>query len=458
MTITGEPAAGAYRDRVQMTLSQLAVALDGRLVGSDGVVQGVSIDSRELVPGQMFVALVAERDGHDFVGAACERGARACLVSRPVGVAPEVSVVEVPDTATALQDLGRFARDELAHAAVVGITGSVGKTSTKDLLAAILSQAGVTAASERSFNNEIGLPLTLANAPADCRFVVTEMGARGLGHIALLASIARPTVGVVTAVAEVHTELFGTLDDVARGKGELIELLPSSGTAVLNVEDRRVAAMANRTDASICRVALAAGPYAGGADVTYEVVSMDADLRPIVRLVIGGQEITVRLGVAGAHQAGNAALAAGAAARLGARLADIEAGLASATLSPWRMAVARAASGRIVVNDAYNASPTSMRAALDSLLNLTASRRVAVLGPMAELGDDGDQRHRDVAEYATERGITVIAVGTDAYGIDPLPHDEAVSTVDSLGPDVAVLVKASRVAAFERLAARLLER
>ena len=293
------------------------------------------------------------------------------------------------------------------------------------------------------------------NAPDDARFVVAEMGARGAGHIALLCSIARPTVGVVTAVAEVHTELFGSIDDVGVAKRELVEALPPSGTAVLNADDPRVAAMVGFTSARVCRVGRASSG-ARGLEVAFDVVDVDSDLRPLVRLVIAGEVLTVRLGVAGAHQATNAALAAGAAHGLGVDLATIAAGLERAELSPWRMEIHRAPGGRVVINDAYNASPTSMRAALDALCALDGPHHVALLGPMAELGADSAQRHREVAAYAASAGVTVIAVGTTDYGVEASSFEEALAAVRELGPSVAILVKASRVAGLETLASALL--
>jgi UDP-N-acetylmuramoyl-tripeptide--D-alanyl-D-alanine ligase len=418
---------------------------------------GASIDSRRLAPGALFVAIRAERDGHDFVPAAVEAGAGGLLVeSGRMGAFPdEVPTIAVADTGEALLALGRAARERL-RGVVVGITGSVGKTSTKDLLAAALSSARRTAASEGSFNNDLGVPLTLANAPDDADVAVVEMGARGPGHILRLCDVARPTLAVVTAVAAAHTEAFGDLDAIAAAKSELVAALPASGTAVLNADDPRVLAMGDRTAARVVRYAVHS-VRGGGADVVADMVSLDATLRPrfVVRSPWG--DATVRLGARGVHQVGNALAALSVAGILGVPLEEAAGALAAARLSPWRMELCTAPGGAAILNDAYNANPASMAAALAALAALPVDRRIAVLGEMAELGARRGEEHRAIAALAERLGIEVLAVGTDAYGIAPLPGlDEAVVALGPLGPGDAVLVKASRIAGLERLAARLL--
>ena len=221
---------------MRFSTTELATHLGGSLIGPDVTVDGAGIDSRTIAPGQLFVPVVAERDGHAFIGAALAAGAAAYLTQEgPAGG----TAVAVEDTGTALMNLGVLARSRVATG-VVGITGSVGKTTTKDLLRHCLASTFRTAASERSFNNELGLPLTLLNAPDDAQWVVLEMGARGVGHIAQLARVGRPDVGIVTSVAMAHVEFFGGLDGVARAKGELVRALPESGVAVLNFDDARV--------------------------------------------------------------------------------------------------------------------------------------------------------------------------------------------------------------------------
>jgi len=444
---------------VRLTLDDVARVTGGRVVGpADLVVDGATMDSRALRPGQLFVALQADRDGHDFLTDARAAGAGAVLLERADDGGPAVVVA---DAGAALTVLGAHARDRLdgvvvdgRPVAVIGVTGSVGKTSVKDLIAAATAPSRTTAASLRSFNNELGVPLTLLEAADDTEVAVIEMGARGVGHVRELCAIARPTIGVVTAVALAHTEAFGAIDEVARTKGELVESLTADGTAVLNLGDERVAAMAGRTTAGVLTYGLDRG------DVRAEGVVLDDHLRPRFTLVTpwGGAEVL--LAVRGRHNAENAAGAAAAALAAGADFDGVVAGLSDATLSPWRMELTVAPSGARVLNDAYNANPTSMLAALDALADMEADRHTAVLGPMAELGEHADPEHRRITQRAEALGVRIVAVDTDAYGpgTDVVTGvDGAVAALGDLGPGDALLIKASRVAGLERLAHRLLD-
>lgn len=443
---------------VQLTVAEIATAVRGDVVGADVaeavevVVDGASIDSRTVAGGQLFIPLVAERDGHDFIAGAIERGAAAYLTARDPIAGAAVPAVRVDDTMAALTRLGASVRDRLPDA-VIAVTGSVGKTSVKDLLAAVLATTFATAASERSFNNEIGVPLTLANAPDGTEVAVLEMGARGIGHIRTLCDVARPTTAVVTMVAEVHTSEYpGGLDDVARAKGELVEAVPIDGTVVLNASDARVRRMAELTDA---RVLL----YGVQGDVVAQRVAVDDDLRPRFRLSSPWGTTDVTLGVHGVHQVGNALAAAAAALAQGVPLQAVAEGLGQASLSPWRMELHRTPSGATIINDAYNSNPTALAAALHSLAALDARRRVAVLGVMAELGPSSDDRHRELGELADELDIEVVSVACPAYdaGTDVDDIDAAVDAVGALGESDAVLVKASRSAGLERVALALLD-
>lgn len=438
------------------TAADVARATGGRLAqpGRDDLT-GVGIDSREVADGQLFVAIRGERDGHDFVGDAVSAGAGGVLVEPGRGPDLGTAVIEVPDTGKALLALGSAARDRL-NADVVGITGSVGKTSTKDLVSAALSRARRVTSSVRSFNNELGVPLTLANAPLETDAAVIEMGARGPGHIALLCRVARPTVAVVTAVAAVHTEAFGDLESIAKAKGELVEALPEGGTAVLNHDDPRVRAMDSRSPRSSSVFYSASGAVA--ADVVAESAVLDGDLRPSFTARTPWGDAEIRLEARGLHQVGNSLAALTAAGILGIPIDEAAAGLRAARLSPWRMEISRTSSGATLINDAYNSNPTSLAAALDALEALPVTRRIAVLGEMAELGERSAEEHRRMADDASSRGIEVIAVGTGAYGVDPVPDVDAALDLLArrhLGESDAVLVKASRVAGLERLASRL---
>ncbi len=435
---------------VKFLASEIAHAVGGTLAGPDVEVRGAAIDSRLVQPGQLFIPVSGERDGHDFIPMARDAGAVATLTSR----APEAGItsIVVPDTAAAFTTLGAYARTKLGER-VVGITGSVGKTSTKDLTASALGRLHVVTASEKSFNNELGVPLTLVNAHDDTDVAVIEMGARGAGHIAWLCDIARPTIAVVTAVELVHAELMGDLDAIARAKGELPASLPPDGVAVLNGANARVAAMAGRTSARSILYGVDHG------DVRAANVELDPDLRARFRLETSWGSTDVHLGVRGLHHVSNALAAATVALLCDVPIDEVAAGLEVSELSPWRMELRTAPSGTRVLNDAYNAGPASMEAALRAVAHLDAARHHAVLGPMAELGVEGPAQHRRIASLVDELGVRLIAVGTTDYGVAPVPDaDAALDALGELGPDDAVLVKGSRVAGLEVVAERLLSR
>jgi UDP-N-acetylmuramoyl-tripeptide--D-alanyl-D-alanine ligase len=429
---------------VRFSTSDVASELGGELVGPDVGVDGVSIDSRTLQPGQLFVPIVAARDGHEFIASALSAGAPAYLTTGPpVGA----TAVVVADTGRALMRLGEVARARLAGG-VVGITGSVGKTTTKELLRRCLASAYRVGASERSFNNELGLPLTLCNVEDDARWVVLEMGARGVGHIRRLAAVARPDVGIVTSVAMAHVEFFGDLDGVARAKSELVAALPETGVAVLNFDDPRVARMAAQSPCPVLGYAVDTD-----AEVRAEDVTVDADLRPRFRLRSPWGDGEVRLALRGLQQVPNALAAAGAALWCGVGIEAVEQALAEVTGPPLRMEVHRSETGPVLVVDCYNANPASTEAALRSLAALPAGRKVALLGLMAELGAETEPEHHRLAVLAEQLGIDVVGYQTDLYG-DPRVDDAAaaVALLRALGPGDAALVKGSRVARLEEVA------
>jgi len=456
--------------------AEIADIVGGRLAQGDPatVIDTVTQDSREIADladtPALFVPIVADRDGHDFVGAS---GAAAALSSRPVadlvGVPADMAVIEVDDTALALSELGSAGRARLRGRPVIGITGSVGKTTTKDFLAAILGADRPTHASHRSFNNEIGVPLTVLQAPDDTEALVLEMGARGIGHIASLCAVGRPTVGIVTVVGAAHTSEFGSVEAIAEAKGELIEALPSAadgGVAVLAAAHPLVMGMAERTSATVVTF----GP---GGDVTAESVTLDDELVPRFTLVSPQGRADVVLGARGTHLVDNALAAAAAALSIGVPMAAVVAGLAEPVLSPMRMALVRTARGTRILDDTYNANPLSVEAALRSLAAMpvvAGGRRVAVLGEMAELGDVSAAEHARMGTVAADLGIHVIAVSAPDYlaALDAdRPADLAAGIPEALrlladppvgapiGPDDAVLVKGSRVAGLERLVALL---
>ncbi|PSK91798.1 UDP-N-acetylmuramoyl-tripeptide--D-alanyl-D-alanine ligase [Murinocardiopsis flavida] len=467
---------------IALSLDRIAEITESRLSGparpADTVTGPVVVDSRQELSGGLFVALNGERaDGHDFAAAAVEAGAVAVLGSRPVDGVP-VLVVDGGDPAV-LDALGRLAAHvlgELPSADVIGVTGSAGKTTTKDLLAQALRRLGPTIAPPGSFNNEIGHPLTVLRADPATRFLALEVSARGIGHIAHLCRIAPPRIGVVLNVGSAHLGEFGSKEAIATAKGELVEALPPAGeggVAVLNADDPAVRAMAARTAARV--VTFSDGSE--DADVYAREVDLDATGRVRFRLHVGGASARVRLALVGGHQLHNALAVAAVAAELGMGIDDIADLLGSAgAVSRWRMEVGERADGVTVVNDAYNANPESMAAALRTLVAMAAGRRrVAVLGEMAELGEGHQEAHEAVGRLVAESGTELlVVVGAEAGpigdGARNSPHWTAEREIvavpdaahaaealrDRLLPGDVVIVKGSRVVALEQVAEQLM--
>lgn len=482
-------------------LSEIARAIGARVVPpadagpeADPVVgPDVVIDSREATPGALFIAFPGERvDGHDFVPAAVAAGAAAAVTQRPLEVGVPCLVVEDPQAALAA--LARHVVDTSPALSVVGITGSSGKTSTKDLVAQVLRTAGPTVAPVGSFNNEIGAPLTATRCDASTRYLVAEMGARGIGHVAYLCTITPPTVAVVLNVGHAHLGEFGSQAAIAQAKGELVEALGPDGWAVLNGDDPNVSAMAARTQGHVARFAVGGRPADGGEVLVWaeDVVADELDRHRFTLhvedrsavLPDGAGEIAtaafpVRLRQLGAHQVPNALAAAAAAYVLGLDPARIAGALDEAVgLSRWRMEITERPDGPVIINDSYNANPDSMASGLGTLARIGDRRRardprarvVALLGDMLELGEDAAREHRRIGALAAGLGITdLLAVGEHAADIvagaqaTPVDIRTAVvpdkfaltAAVTPLGPSDVVLVKASRGLALETVAAEL---
>lgn len=453
-----------------MSLAQVAEVVGGSVHGEPGagevVVDGpVVIDGREASAGSLFAAFVGDRvDGHDHVDQAAAAGAVAVLGSRPTGL----PTVVVEDVRSALQLLASYVVGRVraeGDLTVLALTGSQGKTSTKDLLAAVLGEAAATVATRASFNNELGMPLTALRVEPGTRFLVLEMGARGRGHIAELCALVRPDVSVVLNVGQAHLGEFGSREAIAEAKGELVEALAADGTAVLNAGDERVAAMAARTSARV----LSFGDVPG-ADVRVEDLVLDRLGRPTFRLATADATAEVTLRLVGAHQALNAAAATAAALATGLDLADVATSLARVeTLSQWRMELRELDRGVVVLNDSYNANPDSVVAALEALVSIatdSTTRTIAVLGEMRELGDAHEAEHRGVGARAAELGVDrVVVVGEAARGIHEGAGERSVLLADNaaavawLAEHVAegdvVLIKASRGARLDEVAATL---
>ncbi len=473
---------------IPLTLAEVADAVGGAVHGCDGtqVVSGsVEFDSRRVGPGGLFVAVPGERvDGHDFAIAAMAAGAVGVLAGRPVGVpavlaprpsvsAHSVSYALAADTdgvgAAALAALAALAR-AVVHTLsqtglqVVGLTGSSGKTSTKDMVAALLAPLGATVAPPGSFNNEIGHPWTALRSDAGTRHLVLELSARGPGQISALCRVAPPSIGVVLNVGSAHLGEFGTRDAVATAKGELVEALPATGVAVLNADDPAVAAMDRRTSARVVRFGRAREAAVRATDI-----ALDGAGCPSFRLITPVGQAAVQLAVPGEHQVSNALAAATVALELGATPAATAAILTRyRPVSRWRMEVTERPDGVTVVNDAYNANPESVAAALRTLVAMcgTGRRSWAVLGPLAELGEATAQAHREIGALAGRLGVDrLVVVGEQARSMySPVPHSVLVPDVAAalellhgeLASGDVVLIKASRAVGLERIAEGLL--
>ncbi|MCS4536190.1 UDP-N-acetylmuramoyl-tripeptide--D-alanyl-D-alanine ligase [Corynebacterium sp. HS2168-gen11] len=476
---------------IPLTLEQIRAVVAGRLEhgSSDTVVTGnVEFDSRKIHAGDLFVALAGARvDGHDFVAQTIEQGAVAALTARSVGE----SAIVVPPVASehnqayafahdtdgsvaavlaALSKLARHVVDTL-DVTVVGVTGSAGKTSTKDMMATVFAAAGPTVAPPGSFNNEIGHPYTVLRCTHETQYLIAELSARGKGHIAKLAEIAPPTIGVVLNVGSAHVGEFGSQENIAAAKGELVEALPADGVAVLNADDPLVAAMASRTQARVLYYSTTQP-----VDVYASDIVLDESARARFTLHFNDATAPIALQVHGEHQVSNALAAAAAALAAGIPFATVAAQLSAHTAaSEHRMDVQVRADGLTVVDDSYNANPDSMRAALTAAVNMRTpqGRVIAVLGPMGELGVTARNDHEAVIEYAHDLGVdAVMAIGehpdVHAYatrsrqlGIPCQWLGDAASGLTALReyiqPHDVVLVKASNAAQLWTIASGLLE-
>lgn len=455
---------------IPMTLAEVAGVVGGRLVDADPdiVVTVAASDDRDCVPGTLFACIKGERvDGHDFIPGARERGAVAVLATRPVGV----PAIVVDDVVQALGALASYVIQRLPGTLALGITGSSGKTTTKDLLAAILAPHGETVAPRGSFNSEVGLPLTVLSCTTRTKYLVLEMGMRGRGHIRYLCDIAHPRIAGVINVGSAHLELLGSREAIAEAKGEIIEGLPSDGTAVLHADNPMVMAQAGRTAARV--VTFGESP---GADLRATDIELDSRARPRFTLQWAGESVPVALTLSGEHQVANALAATAFALAAGIGLSDIVAVLETyAPVSKWRMEVTERADGVTVVNDAYNANPESMRAALKALAAMGEGRRTwAVLGEMREIGDTTVDEHDSIGRLAVRLDISrLIAVGEGARPIHLaashegswgnesawVPDAQAAIAIleEELGPGDIVLVKASRSIGLEAVATAVLE-
>ncbi|MCL4515768.1 MAG: UDP-N-acetylmuramoyl-tripeptide--D-alanyl-D-alanine ligase [Firmicutes bacterium] len=461
----------------RLWVKDILTATGGQLLQGPriGHVKGISTDTRTVNAGELFIPLIGENfDGHRFIRQAAEKGAAGVLIGQGYEVPEEWGkdgapfVIRVGDTLRALQDLARWYRTRF-DLPVVAVTGSNGKTTTKDMVAAILSRRWKTLKTEGNYNNEIGLPLTLLRLDKATQAAVVEMGMRGAGQIEALAHLAKPTVGIVTNVGEVHMELLGSREAIARAKAELVAALDEGGLAVLNADDPRVAAMRLQTRARV----LTFGVSGNGARIPVDCLADNIQshgIRGVIfRVSFGGKNWRVDLPVPGTHNVYNALAAACTALGLGFAPEEVAEGLAGCRLSKMRLEAVEAPGGWLVINDAYNASPASMRAALQILAeSRDKGRIVAVLGDMGELGGLSEEAHRAMGEFVLKLGIDwLVTVGAKASLISQaarqkgFPRErsavcatnaEALKQLDGIvQPGDVVLVKGSRVMKMEEV-------
>lgn len=450
-------------------LEDLARIVEGRMAGGDPsqLVLNISTDSRTLQPGDLYVPLKGERfDGHDFIWEAVSRGAMGFLTSQSYTREDDLAIIRVRDCLAALQALAREVRNRSSYR-TIGLTGSTGKTSTKDFLKSILARRFKVRATPKSYNNEVGLPLTILAAGSQDEILIAELGMRGEGQIAQLCEILRPDMGIVTRIGPVHLETLGPEDRIARAKGELVEAIPETGLVVLNRDDRWFPYMVGKARGRVVSYGIDSE-----AEVRATDIELDAEARPSFQLISRNGKTLVKLETMGEHNVANALAAAALADGLGVSMEEIRGGLQEAELSGMRMEMVRVGGIRII-NDAYNANPMSMKAALRTLSHMgKRARTIALLGDMLELGEKAVYYHREIGREVVEQKIDfLIAVGdlskyTYEAAVEAGLEQKRALLVDSLD-DAAneikkilssgdvLLIKASRAIGLERVLERI---
>ncbi len=442
-----------------MKLSTLASLLHGQLIGSDQNYSSVSLDSRSLKVGSLFVAISGEKfDGHAFIEQAKSQGAVAALVDKPVS--SELPLVQVADTRIALGQLAQAHRQQFSIP-VIALTGSCGKTTTKEMLRAILSESGSVLASTKSFNNDIGVPLTLFDLITQHRFAVIEMGANHPGEIAYLSQITQPNIALITNIGPAHLQGFGSIDKVAQAKSEIFLGLSPDGIAVINADDPFEKDWQGRlANHSIIRFGLNKE-----ADFSARQVDLDPQGKVQFILVTPKGEIAIHLALPGKHNLLNALAAAAVAQQVGISLSAIKTGLEKMQDVPGRLAIVKSKTGACIIDDTYNANPSSVTAALQLLVHYPG-RHVFVMGDMGELGSNADYYHRHIGELAKELGIEYVytcgeltALTAQAFGSSGKHYSSQEDLIQALRPllkkDVTLLIKGSRSAQMDRVVAAL---
>jgi UDP-N-acetylmuramoyl-tripeptide--D-alanyl-D-alanine ligase len=444
------------------TLGGFARACGGRLAGADRPYTGVSTDTRALRAGELFVALKGPRfDGHEFIGAAEQAGAAGAVVENALG--SRLAQIVVSNSEAALASAARRWRAQF-QIPVIGVAGSNGKTTAKEMLAAILGRAGSCLATRGNLNNQIGVPLTLLRLEPTHRFAVIEVGANRAGEVASLAAIAQPTIGLVKNAGAEHLEGFGSLEGAARAEGEMFAGLAPDRIAIVNADDRFYSLWRGLTRAHVITFGIAAPADFTARAIRTEIVTGEFRTHFTLECAQGHAPIELRL--AGRHNVANALAAAAGASAAGADLEHIRAGLASMSAVQGRLQLKRARGGAWLIDDTYNANPSSVRAAIEVLAQLEG-RRWVVLGDMAELGSFAQSSHTEIGSFARERGIErLFATGelarlaAESFGADAAWYPDAESLARALGeavtPATCVLIKGSRVNRLERVVAALL--
>ena len=428
--------------------SEVASVAHGTLVGLDCEASGIAFDSRTLRRGQAFVALGGDADGHDYLSSAAAAGAPFAIVRRGKSI-DALTCIEVDDCDAALTALGRHCRERLASSLggrVVGITGSVGKTSTKDLVLAVLRSKFMNAhGPEKSLNNDIGVPVTIINSPEACDALVLEMGMRGFGEIARLCEVGHPQIGVITEVGDAHGERVGGVAGVIRAKAELLQALPESGIAIVNSDS--VNAMKTVHNISAHVVTFGSSET---ASVRFEIVSVDERGCCTVRFTAENQSAVGVVPLPGTHMASNAAAAVAVGISCGIGIGQCVEALANVQSAPQRMQWMTGPRGLRILDDSYNANPVSVAAALRTIAETPAARRCAVLGVMAEVTDSA-AAHQEIAALCRQLGIELLSLETDLYGTSAMTVTQIVAALSELDSNNVVVVKGSRMAATERV-------
>lgn len=412
------------------SVTEVLKATGGRLLSAGGskLFRGISTDTRNIQAGNLFIALIGERfDGHEFIRQAAEKGAAAVIVSKEVAAPDTVTVIQVKDTLGALQALARFHRQRY-HIPVIGVTGSNGKTTTKDMIAAVLSSRFKVLKTEANFNNEIGLPLTLLKLTPEHEAAVVEMGMRAPGEIRELTEIALPTLGVVTNVGETHMEILGSIENIAAAKAELVEAIGHDDVVILNADDPHVRAMQGKAQGRVVLYGLKPGAFVRAENIA---TATDDNLTTTFDCASPRGSFPVVLPAVGIHNVYNALAAIAVGWELGLKPSELKEGIAAFTPGAMRLEIQKYGD-YTVINDVYNASPLSMAAALDTLAAIGKGRKLAVLGDMLELGDAAIEAHRRIGRHAAAQGVEIIlTIGELARHIAEAGREQGIKITQS---------------------------